>query len=142
MRSATAADLPLIWRREYAYMLEFEPSQSGGWLTATDRNLHLWIQQLDRATVIESDGEVAGYSIWMGEDDEAVLITVQVLPAWRRRGLGGLLMDRFVSEADAAGHARKALGVLKGNPAEALYISAGFRHTHDEGGYRFMSYAS
>lgn len=142
MRPATAVDLPLMWRREYEYMLEFEPKQSGSWLTATDRNLQLWIRQLDRATVIEVEGQVAGYSIWMGEDDEAVLITIQVLPAWRRRGLGRELVDRFVSDADAAGYGRKALGVLKGNPAEALYLSAGFRHTHDEGGYRFLSYAS
>lgn len=140
MRPATAANLPLIWRCEYDYMLEYEPAQAPGWLLATDRNLGLWIEQLEHCTLIEVSGQVAGYSIWMGEGDEAVLITIQVLPAWRRRGLGRALLQRFIADARAAGYERTALGVLKGNPAEALYLSAGFRHTHDEGGYRLLSY--
>lgn len=142
IRPATVADLPLIWRREFDHLLELEPTRADSWLAETDGNLRLWIEQLERTSVIEVAGQPAGYAIWMGEGDEAVLITLQVFPHFRRQGLGRQLFERFVADATAAGHRRKALGVRRGNPAESLYVSAGFRHTHDEGGYRFFSCVS
>lgn len=50
-----------------------------------------------------------------------------VVPAYRGRGLGRALLLRAIDWSQAAGEPRIGLTVTDGNPAERLYISAGFR---------------
>jgi ribosomal protein S18 acetylase RimI-like enzyme len=51
-----------------------------------------------------------------------------VRPAWRRRGLGGLLLCAALESYRSAGYERSALTVDTGNPtgALALYERAGY----------------
>lgn len=49
-----------------------------------------------------------------------------VRPVWRARGVGRSLLREVVALADAAGHARLALSVERGNFAQRLYVSEGF----------------
>ncbi len=50
-----------------------------------------------------------------------------VVPAHQGSGLGRALLLRAVASSAAAGEARIGLTVTDGNPAERLYVSAGFR---------------
>lgn len=50
-----------------------------------------------------------------------------VVPALQGRGLGRALLLRAVAASHAAGESRIGLTVTDGNPAEHLYVSAGFR---------------
>ncbi len=136
LRPAGAADLPLIYRSERDYMRAIEPAGEAGWTAATDRNLELWVDNLATTTVLELAGEAAGFVMWRAEPSGAALVlTVQVLPAFRRRGLGRRLLDVVTDQARAQGLRSVTLGVHRDNPAVRLYEAAGFRRTGTDGEY-------
>jgi ribosomal protein S18 acetylase RimI-like enzyme len=139
-RPATAADLPLILRAERAYMEDVEPASLDSWTLAIDRNLELWVANLDRTTVLLVGDEPAGYVMWTASGSEATLISVQVLPAFRRRGLGRELLELFATQA--AEHSTLLLGVHRDNPARSIYPAAGYEHTGDDGAYLLFSRAN
>ncbi len=137
-RPAVADDLPFILRAEREYMEAVEPESLQAWTNALDRNLALWIENLGRTTMLLIDGELAGYVMWTAGDTDATLISVQVLPAFRRRGLGRSLVDLFATQARAAGCTTLLLGVHRDNPARDLYPAAGFEHVGDDGDYELF----
>ena len=68
--------------------------------------------------------------------DEAEILTLAVLPAARRQGLGSRLVAACLAEAGAAGAARLHLEVGAGNAAaRALYVRAGFVEAGRRAGY-------
>lgn len=153
LRPATVTDLPLILRAERDYISAIEPDQTASWTAAIDGNLALWIAQLDRTTILELSGHTgasaqsgyaddwmpAGFVMWMPESDAAAtLITIQVLAAYRRRGLGRLLLRVFADQARAGGARTLRLGVHEHNPARSLYEQAGYELTGRDG--RYMLY--
>jgi ribosomal protein S18 acetylase RimI-like enzyme len=69
------------------------------------------------------------------DDGAALVVTVQVLPASRRRGLGRRLLEECARQAAAAGYAEVRLGVHRDNPARALYEAAGFAPAGEDGAY-------
>jgi ribosomal protein S18 acetylase RimI-like enzyme len=139
LRPAVPADLPEIFRAERSYIKTIEPAQEGAWTAAIDRNLDLWIANLDRATMLLADTDLAGFVIWTPtpayRDDTATLITIQVQPAYRRRGYGRVLLGVFAEQAAAAGYRLLHLGVHKGNPARSLYEGAGYQPAGSDGDY-------
>jgi [ribosomal protein S18]-alanine N-acetyltransferase len=135
IRTAVVGDLPTIYRGELRYMQAIEPDQLERWLSSVDRKLELWIDHLDRSSILEVAGETVGYSIWMPREGEAVLVTIHVHPDARGAGYGRLLLERFVTDARAAGAERLTLGVHRDNPARRLYERVGFVHTGDHGDY-------
>lgn len=135
LRAAAPGDLPFVLRGERAYMNEIEPGELRSWFDAIDRNLALWIAHLDRTAVLEHDGEQAGYAMWTSRGDTATLLTLHVVPAARRRGLGTALMAWFEASARAAGCRKLSLGVRPGNPAQALYLRSGYAYVGREDGY-------
>ncbi|MFN4154972.1 MAG: ribosomal protein S18-alanine N-acetyltransferase [Paracoccaceae bacterium] len=71
--------------------------------------------------------ESSGFLIGRAVAGEAELLTLAVLPAARRQGIGAGLVSRFLTEARTHGSAQAFLEVAAGNaPAIALYESAGF----------------
>jgi ribosomal protein S18 acetylase RimI-like enzyme len=138
-RPAVPADLPLIFRAERDYIKAIEPGQEAAWTTAIDRNLDLWIANLDRTTMLLAGTDVAGFVIWSPtpayRDGAATLVTIQVRPGYRRRGYGRILLGVFAEQAAAAGHRLQHLGVHKDNPARALYEQAGYQRAGNEGDY-------
>ena len=66
--------------------------------------------------VCEEDGVLCGYcSLWVGPNGECELNNLAVLPAFRRRGIGGRLLARAVSAAGDAGCAVMNLGIVEEN---------------------------
>jgi len=73
-----------------------------------------------------SDGEPAGFILVRPAADEAEILSLAVLPAWRRRGLGRRLLAAALERLVAAGTRRLLLEVAEDNvAARKLYQAAG-----------------
>ncbi|MFJ4920295.1 GNAT family N-acetyltransferase [Streptomyces sp. NPDC088725] len=155
LRKARAADLPMIYRGELRYMRDIEPENESGWTAALDRNLALWVDNLDRTVVLEAgtggdggsdgdgDGESAGYAMWTAtETGRSTLVTIAVTPRLRGRGLGARLLGAFAEAAAASGATTLELGVHRRNPARRLYEREGYAYSHEEGDYFFYTRAA
>lgn len=70
--------------------------------------------------------EAIGFSLCRTVADESELLLIAVRPEHHRRGIGRKLLDHFFGAAQAGGAGRVHLEVRDGNPAVAMYRSAGF----------------
>jgi ribosomal-protein-alanine N-acetyltransferase len=71
-------------------------------------------------------GQAVGFSLCRTVADESELLLIAVQPEHHRCGIGGKLLASFFDEARADGVGRVHLEVRDGNPAIAMYRSAGF----------------
>jgi GNAT superfamily N-acetyltransferase len=91
------------------------------------RALGILRENLERAWVVERGGETVACYYWSVEAPAtAVLLSIQVAPAHRSKGLGTWLMACFEREAQACGMAEAGLAVFEGNPAMGLYCRLGY----------------
>ena len=67
-----------------------------------------------------------GFALSRGTLDEEELLLLAVDPAHRGRGIGSLLLRRYIESAEARGKTRLFLEMRDGNPADSLYRRAGF----------------
>lgn len=74
----------------------------------------------------EARGEPVGFSLFRTVADEAELLLLAVLPNHHRRGIGRRLLEDFIERARNDAVTRVHLEVRDGNPAIAMYHSAGF----------------
>lgn len=126
LRPALVTDLPSIYRGEMGYIQQWEPAHMVGWRRQMERHLTRWVDNFERMTIAMWDGQLAGYSLWAAEDDSAELSTINVGAAFRRQGIGRVLLDAYVLAAGRAGFTRWRLSVHPNNPARRLYEGAGF----------------
>ncbi|WP_235561862.1 N-acetyltransferase [Marmoricola sp. Leaf446] len=78
------------------------------------------------AVAVAAD-DVVGHAVLSAVGDVAELQRIGVAPAWRRRGVAGLLLAAVVEHAGAAGADRLLLEVREDNgPALAFYARHGF----------------
>jgi len=68
----------------------------------------------------------AGFAMSRGAVDEEELLLIAVHPQYRGRGIGTAILERFVKEAASRGATRLFLEMRETNPAEVLYLQAGF----------------
>ncbi|WP_439816747.1 ribosomal protein S18-alanine N-acetyltransferase [Zavarzinia sp. CC-PAN008] len=88
------------------------------------------------ALVAERSGEPAGLAVGRVVLDEAEVLTIGVVPAARRHGLGRVLMAALTARLHAAGARQLHLEVSEINrPASALYHDLGFVVTGRRRGY-------
>ncbi|MBP3434192.1 MAG: ribosomal protein S18-alanine N-acetyltransferase [Clostridia bacterium] len=81
--------------------------------------------------LIEEKGEVAGYICGGSLFEDAEIARVAVAEKFRRKGLGGKLLETFENEAKARGAKRIFLEVRVSNrPAIGLYTARGFESFH------------
>jgi GNAT superfamily N-acetyltransferase len=93
-----------------------------------------------RHYVICVDGERAGRLIVNRSETEMVIVDITLLPAFRRRGVGGDLVGALLEEADAEG-LRVSLHVLQGSAARRFWERAGFVTSSGSGAYLAMERA-
>lgn len=85
-----------------------------------ENSLSLWLVALDGETVCGYVGSQTA----AGESD---VMNLAVLPAYQRRGIGGMLTETLVKELRAAGSEALLLEVRESNaPAIGLYEKMGF----------------
>ena len=71
---------------------------------------------------------LAGYAFARVIAGEAEILNIAVLPSFRRRGIGGRLLDAAVMAVKTGGAAEVFLEVRESNAAaRALYVARGFR---------------
>ncbi|HYD23178.1 MAG TPA: GNAT family N-acetyltransferase [Croceibacterium sp.] len=68
----------------------------------------------------------AGFALSRGALDEEELLLIAVVPGHRGRGIGTMLLERFIGQARARGATRLFLEMREGNPADSLYRRHGF----------------
>ena len=90
-----------------------------------------------RFDLVLVDGEPAGRLYVDRREDEIRLIDIALLPEYRRRGLGGRLMNRVLDEGRKAGLPVQ-IHVEQNNPAMRLYDRLGFQRVEDQGVYWLM----
>ena len=70
--------------------------------------------------------EIVGFSLSRAVAGDAELLLLAVDPARHRRGIGTLLLEEFLEVSESSGAERIHLEVREGNPAIAMYRTAGF----------------
>ena len=89
--------------------------------------------------VIELDGTPIGRLYIDRRDDEIRLTDIALLPEYRRRGIGQLLLEEILDEGRAT-NKTVTIHVEHDNPARHLYDRLGFRHLDTNGIYHFMEW--
>lgn len=104
----------------------WEPDHETAWRLQLERHLARGVDNFDRLTVAELDGQFAGYSLWLPEAGFAELCTINVSEICRRKGNGRVLLDVYAVMAGQRGFADLSLSVRADNPARLMYETAGF----------------
>lgn len=74
-----------------------------------------------------AEEQVVGFSLSRVVADEAELLLLAVARDAQRRGVGKMLLDRFLHDSAKRGAVALHLEVRDGNPAVELYKSVGFK---------------
>lgn len=102
----------------------FDPSYGEAWTAPQCAGLipmpGVWL------SLARDGNEVVGFSLARVVSDEAELLLLAVRKGGQRRGIGRLLLDRFISIAASRGAERLHLEVRDGNHAVKLYSRSGF----------------
>ncbi len=133
LRRATAADAS---RMQYVAEQAYSPylPRMGGLRPGPMDTDYLAAVADSEAWVAESDGEVVGFLILVGEDDGMLLENVAVLPSHHGRGIGRELLTLAEDRAVAAGHARIRLYTHESMVEnQRLYERNGYVETHRGG---------
>ena len=86
--------------------------------------------------VLEVDGERAGYILGLSLFENAEVLRVAILPAWRRKGLGARLLQAWFAMVKEKGAENVLLEVRRSNAAaRALYEGCGFVKFHERAHY-------
>ena len=74
-------------------------------------------------------------------DDDIRITDIALLPEFRGRGIGRMLMEEILEEGRATGK-RVTIHVEHDNPARRLYDRLGFRHVDTNGVYHLMEWSA
>jgi ribosomal-protein-alanine N-acetyltransferase len=138
IRPAEQTDLPEIVRIERASFAD--PWSIESFLTSLELERMRFLVAEDRRDG-DGDGEVGdsillGYVIALVLTDEAEVADLAVATGFRRRGIGGLLLDRVADELPQRGVRSLYLEVRESNvAARALYASRSFVQVGRRKGY-------
>lgn len=86
-------------------------------------------------TLAQLDGATLGFAMVRAILDEAELLLLGVDPIWRRRSIGGALLDHSIEAARQRGIKAMFLEVRSSNKAVELYRKRGFEHVNTRPGY-------
>ncbi|EGD59560.1 GCN5-related N-acetyltransferase [Novosphingobium nitrogenifigens DSM 19370] len=75
----------------------------------------------------EAGKDTAGFYLSRGLFDEEELLLFAIAPAHRRKGLGHILLKRFIESARQRNKKRLFLEMRRNNPAGVLYAAHGFQ---------------
>jgi [ribosomal protein S18]-alanine N-acetyltransferase len=122
IRSAVAGDLPRLWDLD---RICFEPG-----IAYSRGQLRRFFEMAGaRCLVAESDGKIEGFALGYSDPPEtAHVVTLDVHPSARRRGLGKRLLEGLLGALASAGAERAVLEVdVRNTGAIAFYRRLGFR---------------
>ena len=91
--------------------------------------------------IIELDGRAIGRLYIDRGDDDIRITDIALLPEFRGRGIGRMLLEEILEEAAATGRT-VTIHVEHFNPARRLYDRLGFRHVDTNGVYHLMEWSA
>jgi ribosomal protein S18 acetylase RimI-like enzyme len=145
LRAITAEDFPLL-RRVYASTrsdieaVEWDAAQKDAFLNMQFDAQHVYYQaQFPNANyqIVEHDGQAVGRLYVDRRPDVIHILDITLLPEARGLGLGSLLLQELINEADATNR-DLSLYVERENTARALYQRLNFRQVEEQGIYILM----
>jgi len=119
IREMTAGDIPSVMEIERSsFITPWTEGMFRSQLGFADHAINL---------VLVEDGAVAGYAAAWIAYDELHLLSIAVVPAARRRGVGSEILRALIERGSARGVVRAILEVREGNAAaRAFYRRHGF----------------
>ncbi len=135
LRPATAADAGTIAALEAAAFPCGKPTGSPATWGA-----HLSRPATSGLVLVDPRGDMAGFCIWQQAAEEVELLSIAVAPGWRRKGLGGFLLDAMTAICRSRGCRFVFLEVAENNKAARnLYLTRGFAETGRRRAYYHFS---
>ncbi len=129
LRRATREDLPAVAAIERV-------SFADPWSDSEFGSVLLLGHTIFLVAVGGPEAEIVGYVVAVAVVDEGEIVNIAVAPAQRGQGLGGVLLDAAVSEAEHRGAVTLFLEVRVSNEAaRAMYGSRGFLEISRRKGY-------
>ena len=107
----------------FAPVFQFSPGAMRGFAEAPGA-----VTVLAETQGLEAQVELAGFCVTQLEDRTGYVVTLDVSPAWRRRGLAQRLMAEVESRLQQAGAVHMELHVFTGN-AEAIHFYEAIGYT-------------
>lgn len=146
IRAATTADLPSLGRLAVLLVREHHGFDRARFMAATDdtergygsylgtqlteRGTSILVATVSDAVVGYAWGSLEGIDYMSLRGPAAVLHDLVIDEAYRRRGIGSLLLDASISALEAAGARQFVLSTAARNaPAQRLFARHGFRPT-------------
>jgi ribosomal protein S18 acetylase RimI-like enzyme len=149
-RAAVDSDVPFL-RHLYATTREREmqlvpwtPEQKAAFLDMqfTAQKTHYEEYYPDcKFLVIEMEQAPIGRLYIDRADDDIRITDIALLPEFRGRGIGRMLMEEILEEGRTTGK-RVTIHVEHDNPARRLYDRLGFRHVDTNGVYHLMEWSA
>ena len=145
---ATADDEPFLYavyastRADELALVDWDESQKTAFVQMQFSAQHHYYheQYADAAfQVILCDGDAAGRLYVARWPAEIRIIDIALLPQYRNRGIGALLLQQLLDEAADVGK-RVSIHVERYNPALRLYQRLGFREVQERGVYVLMEW--
>lgn len=87
--------------------------------------------------ILELDGSPFGRLYLFWGDRELRIVDISLLPEWRGKGIGTILLQHIIEEARHSGNI-VSIHVEKFNPAQHLYRRLGFKEISESGPYWLM----
>ena len=126
LRPITDADLEFLWHLHNAALKKYV-TETWGWDEEWQRRNFEERFNADNGTIIVVNHSDAGFW-WVNErSDEIFLVSIHLLPAFQRRGIGTRLIRSLTDNS----YKPVRLKVLKVNPARRLYERLGFSISDD-----------
>lgn len=129
IRAGCAADLPAIMPVMHA---AFDPRFGEAWSEAQCLGV---MAMPGSHLLIAEQGDPLGFALSRIIVDECELMLIAVMPELQGQGVGRNLLNQVFIDARNRAAANVFLEMRNGNPARALYLSAGFAEVGRRRGY-------
>ena len=148
LRPITPEDEPFLCRlyastrQEELAVVPWSDAEKESFLTMQFNAQHVYYQeQFKKAEflLIEQDDKPIGRLYIDRRKDEIRLVDIALLPRYRRKGIGSMLLKDVLAEGRDK-NLPVRIHVEHNNPALALYIQLGFKHIEDQGVYFLMEW--
>lgn len=131
-RRAELVDLGPLMEFEARYMQEIEPENYSEWLAHEDKQLETLRSTIEHTFVAGVDGLLIGHCIWSFAASKPTIVSLYVMPEWRRRGVARALLACVEDDVAQCEGTLIELHTRVHNPAQHMFMAYGFGLVDEE----------